>query len=127
MKWLAGLIVAMMPVVAHAVPPPPGSPDALELQQFTAEEQAWIARQHDRLGHWCCDRGDFAFIDIRDNNGQLQAKAKHPDPARHIPDGWLDVHDDKNVDLKGQTHFPDVVAAWYYQGKIQCIILGSGY
>ena len=127
MKWLAGLIVAMVPVAAHAVPPPAGSPDALELQQFTADERAWIARQHDQDHHWCCDAGDFAFVEIRDNNGTLEAKAKHPAPERGIPDGWLDVPEGKKVDVSGQRNIPDVVAAWYYQGRIQCIIMGSGY
>lgn len=122
-----GVMVAVAPAVGWAVPPPKGTPDADRLDQFTAAEREWIARQHDQVGRWCCDQGDFAFVTLRVVDGQLQAKADHPDAKRGIPEGWLDVPDSKRVDLTGQRSFPDVVAAWYFNGNVQCIITGAGY
>lgn len=126
---LAGVLLCGLAMVdaAVAVPPPAGTPDAEQLGQFSQEERAWISKQHDQAGRRCCDEGDFAFVTIRDRDGQLEAKANHPDADRGIPEGWLPVPAERHVDLRGQKNTPDVLAAWYYRGKIQCIILGSGY
>jgi len=126
---IRGLIVvaAIIPSLALAVPPPPGSADAKELSTFSATEKEWIAKQHDHMGRFCCSEGDFAFVTIRQHGNVLEARPKHPDPSRGIPDKWLPIEDDRRVDLKNQKNVPDVVAAWYYNEKIQCVILGGGY
>jgi hypothetical protein len=121
------LVSAFLASVAHATPPPAGTPDAEELRQFSDEQRRWIAGQHDQAGRWCCDEGDFAFVEVREHDGHMQARAEHPDARRGIPEGWLDVPDDKRVDLSGQKSVPDVVAAWYYNGRVQCLLSGGGY
>lgn len=121
------LAAVLLASAAHAAPPPAGSPAALQLAEYTDAERAWIANQHDRRGRFCCSLGDFDFVELRMQGGQLQARAKHPDKERGIPEGWLSVDEDREVNLSGQHDVPDVVAAWYYNGRIQCIITGSGF
>ena len=120
------LLLALLPAAAWAVPPEPGTPAAEELSRLTTREQEWIANQHDMAGRWCCSLGDFDFVDLDASGDTLRARARHPDPAKGIPSGWLDVPPETHADLHGETDVPDVVAAWYYQGRIQCIIVGSG-
>lgn len=121
------LALALLPAPVRAVPPPPGSAAAEQLSHLTAEERAWIARQHDRLGRSCCVENEFDFVDVRQDGDKIQVKPKHPDPARGIPNKWVDVPEEKLIDLAGQTGVPDVVAAWFYQGRVQCMIPGGGY
>lgn len=118
--------LAMAPA-AWAVPPPPGSAAAEELSHFSGAQREWISKQHDQVGRWCCSLGDFDLVTIDEADGKLRVKAKHPDKTRGIPDGWQNVPDDKRVDLTGQHSIPDVQAAWFYQGRVQCIIVGGGY
>lgn len=120
-------VMMLMPLAASAAPPPVGSEDWDALQHFTPQQQTWIATQHDRTGRWCCALGDFAFVDVKSVNGKLMVKARHADPARGIPAGWLKVPEDRLVDLRGQQAIPDVIAAWYYQGRVQCLLLGGGF
>lgn len=126
---LAGLALCAFAVVdqAWATPPPKGSDADRELQRFTPEEQRWIASQHDMTGRYCCSLGDFDFVTVREVDGGLQVKAKHPDVSRGIPQDWLPVTEDKKANLQGQKDVPDVVAAWFYNGRVQCVILGGGY
>ena len=112
---------------ALAAPPPAGSPAAEELGRYSPAEREWISRQHDQAGRWCCDEGDFDFVTLRQTGDKVQAKAKHPGGKAKIPDGWLDVPDEKIVNTSGQTDVPGVIGAWYYNGHIQCILMGSGY
>jgi hypothetical protein len=127
LAFLAGALLALLAIPAVAVPPPKGSEADTELQRFTPEERAWLATQHDHAGRWCCQLGDFDFVTIREKGGDMEIKAKHPDMARGIPDGWLTVDPSRRVDLSKQKHIPELTAAWYYQGKIQCVIIGSGF
>ena len=119
--------LVLVPGMAWATPPPAGSAAALELDKFTAQEQKWIAEQHDLQGRWCCTLGDFDFVTIRDVNGELQVKAKHPDMSRGIPSGWVPTEENRKVDLTGQKNMPDVVAAWFFKGRVQCLIAGSAF
>lgn len=122
--WAA---VVLVPGMAWATPPPVGSADAQELQRFTDDERAWIAKQHDQNGRFCCSEGDFSFVSVREVDGHLEIKAKHPDMERGIPSGWIDVEESRRVDLTGQRSVPEVVAAWFYKGRVQCVITGSAY
>lgn len=127
MAWRIVLGVVLVSGTAWAVPPEPGSPAAEELGRYSPKEREWISRQHDQVGRWCCTEGDFDFVTVDAQDGKLRAKAKHPDDKKGIPEGWIDVPNDKIVDVRGQHEVPDVIAAWYYQGRIQCILLGGGY
>lgn len=127
MKFALIAAVCLASGAAEATPPPVGSAAAEELSRFTADERAWIARQHDQMGRYCCDLGDYDSVTVRQEGDNLQIKAKHPDKERGIPDGWHTVQDDRRVDLKGQHNIPDVMAAWFYRGNVQCVIIGSGF
>lgn len=127
MKFALIAAVCLASAAAGATPPPVGSPDAEALGQYSPSEREWIAHQHDQMGRPCCESGEFSFINIREKDGNLQIQAKHPDKARGIPDGWHTVQDDRRVDLTGQKSIPDILAAWFYKGQVQCVLMGGGY
>lgn len=127
MKFALIAAVCLASGAAGATPPPVGSAAAEELSRFTADERDWIARQHDQMGRLCCSAGELDFINIREKDGNLQIQAKHPDKTRGIPDGWHTVQDDRRVDLTGQKSIPDILAAWFYNGQVQCVLMGGGY
>lgn len=124
-KPLIVAALALWPSLAFAVPPPPNSPDAASLD--TEEKRQFVARQHDRDGRWCCDAGDYAVVDIRiEDNGDVWVKAKHPDKARGIPEGWQKVESEERiVDLRGQKSVLHEPAAWFYHDKVQCVLPGD--
>ena len=69
MTRLAALL-ALLPSIALAAPPPKGSPDFA----VTDPHSAWIAQQHDHLGRWCCSTGDAALVEERDHDGVRQVR-----------------------------------------------------
>lgn len=127
MKFALIAAVCLASGAAGATPPPVGSPDAEALGQYSPSEREWIAHQHDQMGRKCCEEGEFALVNVREKDGNLQIQARHPDKARGIPSDWHTLADDRRVDLTGQHNIPDVMAAWFYHGQVQCAIIGSGF
>jgi hypothetical protein len=116
----AALVLALLPGVAGAVPPPQDTED----YRMMAPHGAWITGQHDRLGRWCCSLGDSALVEVRTVDEHYEVRALRPAPERGVPEGWHPVPDDKVIHDANPVGVP---LAWFYNDHVQCFVNGDVY
>ena len=117
-EFYAAVMAFLLPVTAHAAPPPEGSEDWQLLMPY----KEWVISQHDTLGRWCCDIGDGRPVEARisDDHWEVHVTPKHfPDE----PDRWLVVPDEQIIRNANPTGTPIL---WLYNSKVQCFAPPDG-
>jgi len=110
-------ILALLPCVAFAAPPPGASPDSPTARWFQSLQQPGT-------GYLCCSVADCRPVAYRAAGDHLEAFIDRRTFGPTAPNAWLRVPPEHV--LRGETNpMGEGVVCWY-AGEIRCFVEASG-